>query len=177
MQNKFKKSLLVQVLTVLGIVTMYVSMPLAHAQSNYTIQVSKTTEGNFVVNDGVSYIGTYFDTTYSMTGTTDDFTKAKSVLISTILDDFGKTSTIGYIKMNSTDNQTMNSNLTGIANPFVSKEQIDDKIRSVLMYALDKIEHPVGIIPPSIGDSREIRCNFSNVLDNFWCDIPTFAVR
>jgi hypothetical protein len=71
----------------------------------------------------------------------------------------------------------MNNNSTAIANPFASKEQINDKIESVLTYALDKIEHPVGITPPSIGDSREIRCNFSNILNNFWCDIPTFVIK
>src|SRR5690349_24323287 len=107
MQNKFKKSLLVQVLTVLGVVTMYIMMPTAQAQSNYTIQVSKTTQGDFTVSDSASYVGTYFDTTYSMTGTTDDFINAKSVLVSTILDDFSKSATIGYIKLNSTNDQAM----------------------------------------------------------------------
>lgn len=177
MQNKFNRALLSHVLIVLGVLTACVLMPTANAQSNYTIKVSKTSEGDFTVSDGASYVGTYFEYTYSMTGTADDFIKAKSVLISTILDDFSKSPTIGYILKNSTDNEGMNNNSTGIANPFVSKEQIDDKIKSVLTYALDKIEHPVGINPSSIGDSREIRCNFSNVLDNFWCDIPTFVIR
>ena len=77
--------------------------------------------------------------------------------------------------MNNTDTQT-NTNVTGIANPFVSKEQIDEKVKSVLSYALDKIEHPVGITP-NIGDSREIKCEFGNVLNDFWCDIPTFVVK
>ncbi|KAA2280661.1 hypothetical protein [Candidatus Nitrosocosmicus sp. SS] len=177
MKSKFKKSLLGQVLTVFGVIIMYVLVPTAHAQSNYTIQVSKATEGDFTISDGASYIGTYFDTTYSMTGTADDFINAKSALISTILDDFSKSNTIGYIKTNSTDDLTINNNSTAIANPFASKEQINDKIESVLTYALDKIEHPVGITPPSIGDSREIRCNFSNILNNFWCDIPTFVIK
>ena len=43
--------------------------------------------------------------------------------------------------------------MTGIANQFVSKEQINEKVKSILSYALDKIEHPVGITP-NIGDSR-----------------------
>jgi hypothetical protein len=110
-----------------------------------------------------------------MTGTVNDFIKAKDELITSILDDFGKSSTIGYIKMNSTTTQT-DANVTEIANPFVSKEQIDEKIKSVLAYALDKIENPVGIMP-DIGDSREIRCVFGNVLNDFWCDIPTFMSR
>ena len=41
----------------------------ASAQSNYTINVAKTTEGDFTVTNGASYIGSYFDTTYTMTGT------------------------------------------------------------------------------------------------------------
>jgi len=160
---------------VLGGLVFCTSMSQAMAQSNYTIKVAKTTEGDFTITDGASYIGTYFDTTYSMTGTVNDFIKAKDELITSILDDFGKSSTIGYIKMNSTTTQT-DANVTEIANPFVSKEQIDEKIKSVLAYALDKIENPVGIMP-DIGDSREIRCVFGNVLNDFWCDIPTFMSR
>ena len=110
-----------------------------------------------------------------MRGTTTDFIKAKDALTSSILDDFGKSPTIGYIKMNSTDTQS-NTNVTGLANPFVSKEQIDEKVKSVLSYALDKIEHPEGITL-KVGDSRELRCVFGNVLNDFWCDIPTFAVK
>lgn len=166
---------MVQVLLVIGGLIFSPSMSTAIAQSNYTIKVAKTTEGDFTITDGASYVGTYFDTTYSMTGTAADFVKAKDVLTTSILDDFGKSSTIGYVKMNNTDTQT-NDNMTQIANPFVSKEQIDEKVKSVLSYALDKIENPVGITP-DIGDSREIRCVFGNVLNDFWCDIPTFMAR
>ena len=166
---------MVQVLFVIGGLIFCASMSTAIAQSNYTIKVAKTTEGDFTITDGASYVGTYFDTTYSMTGTADDFVKSKDVLVTSILDDFGKSSTIGYVKMNNTAAET-NDNITQIANPFVSKEQIDEKVKSVLSYALDKIEHPVGIMP-DIGDSREIRCVFGNVLNDFWCDIPTFMVR
>ena len=112
-----------------------------------------------------------------MTGTAPDFIKSKDVLINSILDDFSKSTNIGYIKMNSTVTQTNNNdNITEIANPFVSKEQIDEKVKLVLAYALDKIENPIGITP-DIGDSRQIKCVFGNVLDDFWCDIPTFVIR
>ena len=175
MRIKLNLAILVQIILVLGGLVFCASMSPAMAQSNYTIKVAKTTEGDFTITDGASYIGTYFDTTYSMTGTVNDFIKAKDELITSILDDFGKSSTIGYIKMNNTTTQT-NGNMTEIANPFVSKEQIDEKIKSVLGYALDKIEDPVGIMP-DIGDSREIRCVFGSVLNDFWCDIPTFMSR
>ncbi len=175
MRIKLNLAILAQIILVLGGLVFCTSMSQAMAQSNYTIKVAKTTEGDFTITDGASYIGTYFDTTYSMTGTVNDFIKAKDELITSILDDFGKSSTIGYIKMNSTTTQT-DANVTEIANPFVSKEQIDEKIKTVLAYALDKIENPVGIMP-DIGDSREIRCVFGNVLNDFWCDIPTFMSR
>jgi hypothetical protein len=175
MSNKFKVTLLVVVLVVMGGLICSMSMSTASAQSNYTIKVAKTTEGDFTVTNGASYVGSSFETTYSMRGTTTDFIKARNALTSSILDDFEKTPTIGYIKMNSTDSQT-NTNAVGLANPFANKEQIDEKVKSVLSYALDKIEHPVGTTP-DIGDSRHIKCVFGNVLNDFWCDIPTFVAK
>ncbi len=177
MSNKFKATLLVVVLAVMGggLICSTSMSTAASAQSNYTIKVAKTTEGDFTVTNGASYVGSSFETTYSMRGTTTDFINARDALTSSILDDFGKSPNIGYIKINSTDTQT-NTNVTGFGNPFASKEQIDEKVRLVLSYALDKIEHPVGITL-NVGDSRELRCEFRSVLDEFWCDIPTFVVR
>lgn len=176
MSNKFKATLFVVALVVMGGLICSTSMSTAaSAQSNYTIKIAKTTEGDFTVTNGASYVGSSFETIYSMRGTTTDFIKARDALTSSILDDFGKSPTIGYIKMNGTDTQT-NTNATGLANPFASREQIDEKVKSVLSYALDKIEYPVGITP-NVGDSRELRCEFGNVLDDFWCDIPTFVAK
>ena len=166
---------MVEALVVIGGLIFCASISTAIAQSDYTIKVTKTTEGDFTVIDGSSYVGTYFDTTYTMTGTATDFIKAKDVLMASLLDDFSKSPTIGYVQMNSTVTQT-NDNMTGLANPFATKEQIDEKVKSVFSYALDKIEHPVGITP-DIGDSRQIKCVFGNVLYDFWCDIPTFVIR
>ena len=175
MNDKLKMTLLIGVLVVIGGSVCSTSISTTSAQSGYTIKVGKTTDGDFTVTNGASYIGENFDTIYTMTGTATDFIKARDALTSSIIDDFGKSSTIGYIKMNKTNTQT-NTNMTGLANPFVSKEQIDGKVKSVLSYALDKIEHPVGITL-NIGDSREIKCQFGNVLADYWCDIPTFVVR
>lgn len=175
MRIRIKLTPIVGIIVVLSGLVFFTSMSTAIAQSNYTIKVAKTTEGDFTVTDGASYVGSYFETTYTMTGTVNDFSKAKDVLMTSILDDFSKATNIGYIKMNNTVTHT-NDNMTGLANPFVSKEQINEKIKSVLSYALDKIEHPVGITL-DIGDSRQIKCVFGNVLEDFWCDIPTFVTN
>ena len=175
MSNNIKISLLIVVIVVVGGSICSASMSTAGTQPNYTIKVAKTTEGGFTVTNGASYVGSSFDTTYTMTGTATEFVNARDALTASILDDFGKSPTIGYVKINDTDTHA-NTNATGLANPFSSKEQIDEKVKSVLSYALDKIEHPVGITP-NAGETREIKCKFGSVLDDFWCDIPTFLVR
>ena len=175
MKNRFKITILVGVLAVFCALMYSTTMSTASAQLNYSIKVAKTSEGNFTIINGASYLGSSFDTTYTMTGTAPNFTKARDTLITSIIDDFDKSSTIGYIKMNNTHNQS-SGNITGLANPFVSQDQINQKIKSVLTYALDKIEQPVGITP-NVGDSREIKCKFGNILNDFWCDIPTFAIK
>jgi hypothetical protein len=172
MNNKFKIPIFIGVLVVLVGLISNILLSTSHAQTNYTVKVAKTTEGDFNVTNEATYVGSFFETTYIMTGTSNDFIKSRDALTSSILDDFGKSTTIGYIKMNNTETQA-NTNMAGISNPFVSKEQIDQKIKSVLTYAIDKIEHPVGITP-IIGDSRQVKCVFGNVLNDFWCDIPTF---
>jgi hypothetical protein len=175
MKNRFKITILVGVLAVFCALMYSTTMSTASAQLNYSIKVAKTSEGNFTIINGASYLGSSFDTTYTMTGTAPNFTKAKDTLITSIIDDFDKSSTIGYIKMNNINNQS-SGNITGLANPFVSQDQINQKIKSVLTYTLDKIEQPVGITP-NVGDSREIKCKFGNILNDFWCDIPTFAIK
>jgi len=39
-----------------------------------------------------------------------------------------------------------------------------------------QIEKPEGI-QLNIGDSKEIKCQFGNVLNDYWCDIPTFQIK
>lgn len=175
MKNKFKIAFLIGVLLVICYSIWSAAISTASAQSNYTIKVAKTTEGYFNVTNEATFVGSDFDTTYTMTGTSTDFIKARDSLTSAILDDFDKSPTIGYIKINNTNTQT-NTNMISIANPFVNKEQIDKKVKSVLSYALNKIEHPVGITLNS-GDPRQIKCVFGSTIDEFWCDIPTFAAK
>jgi hypothetical protein len=177
MKNQLKITLLVGVVAVLCGSMFSVTSSTANAQSNYSVKVQKTSQNDFTVTNGASYVGSTFDTTYMMTGTQADFIKARDTLISSVTEDFDKSPTIGYIKMENTNNQTgTGTNMTGLANPFVSQDQVNEKIKSVLNYAIDKIEKPEGI-QLNIGDSKEIKCQFGNVLNDYWCDIPTFQIK
>ena len=141
MKNQFKKALLVGVVAVLCCSMFSVTSSTANAQSNYSVKVQKTSQSDFTATNGASYVGSTFDTTYMMTGTQADFIKARDTLISAVTEDFDKSPTIGYIKMDNTNNQT-GTNMTGLANPFVSQDQVNEKIKSVLNYAIYKIEKP-----------------------------------
>lgn len=179
MNYRFSIILLVGVVAVLGGSVWSVSMSTANAQSNYSIKVAKSSDSDFTVTNGASYVGSSFQTTYKITGTQADFIKARDTLISSVTDDFDKSTTIGYIKMSKTGTQASGNttgNTTGLANPFVSQDQVNAKIKSVLNYAVDKIENPTGI-QIQIGDTKEIKCQFGSVLDDYWCDIPTFSTQ
>ena len=173
--NKFKIAMLGVVVSVLGTSMFSITTLTANAQSPYNIKVAKTALNDFTVTNGASYTGSSFDTTYKMTGTPADFTKGTDTLISSVTEDFDKSPTIGYITMDKTSTQP-SGNTTGMANPFVSKEQVNEKIKSVLMSAIDKIENPGGL-QIKIGDTNEIKCELGNVLNEFNCEIPSFQIN
>lgn len=178
MKNQFKITLLVGVVAVLCGSIFSLASSTANAQSSYSLKVAKNAQDDFTVTNGASFTGSSFDTTYIITGTQADFIKGRDTLISSVTEDFSKSPTIGYVKMENTFNAANQSgtNMTGLANPFVSQEQINEKIKSVLNYAIDKIEKPEGI-QIRIGDSHEIKCQFGNILNDYWCDIPTFQIK
>ncbi len=173
--NKFKIAMLGVVVSVLGTSMFSITTLTANAQSNYNLKVAKTLLNDFTVTNGASYIGSSFDTTYKMTGMLADFIKGRDALISAVTEDFDKSPTIGYITMDKTSTQP-SGNTTGMANPFVSKEQVNEKIKSVLMSAIDKIENPGGL-QIKIGDTNEIKCELGNVLNEFNCEIPSFQIN
>lgn len=170
MNQKFKTLLLFGVVLVLCGSGYTITSSPASAQSNYSLKIGKDTASDMTVTNGASYLGSNFDTIYTITGPSIDFTKGTDALISAITDDFDKSPTIAFIKINNTSTPT-GGNATG-----VNKDQINQKIKSALTYAIDKIERPQGITF-NIGDSREIECRFGNILNEFVCDVPTFLIK
>ena len=137
-----------------------------NTQSTYSISISKDATSGLIVTDGASYVNG-FDTTYTIKGTKFDYDKARDLVVSTIGDDFTNSSTSGYIKME--EDSPSSSNATGIANPFASPKQINEKIKSVLNTAIDGIFSTSGITFAIGPETHVIKCAFGDTLNSFEC--------
>lgn len=134
--------------------------------STYSVSISKDSTSGLIITDGASYVSG-FDTTYTIEGKKYDFEQARDLVVSSIAEDFANSPTIGYIKV--AESNSSSSNATGLANPFASKEQIHEKINSVLNDAIDSIfnENDVTF---TIGPVTEvIKCTFGDTLETFKC--------
>jgi hypothetical protein len=67
------------------------------------------------------------------------------------------------------DTSSSSSNTTGLANPFASKEQISEKIKSVLNSTIDGIFSASGVTFTIGPESHVIKCTFGDTLDSFEC--------
>ena len=159
---------------VLAVSTSMISLSILNAnaqtestqQPSYWIDISKDTTSGLIVTDGTSYING-FDTTYTIKGKQFDFKKAGDLVISGIANDFIKSPTSGYVKVK--DTSPSSSNATGIANPFASKEQVREKIKSVLDGAIDGIFSGAGLTFTIGPATYVIKCTFGDSLDDFEC--------
>jgi hypothetical protein len=126
------------------------------------IDLSKMESSNMIISNGTSFVGS-FGTTYTITGTASDIKGSIDVLVSSIIDDFTNSSTIGYVKLSDSEST---SSETQIANPFASKEQINQKIQVVLSKSI-KDGSNKGLV--------EINCLFGNSLDLFSCSASVIS--
>lgn len=107
-----------------------------------------------------------FDTNFTVTGTNSNITKKTDLIKNTIIDNFNKSPTIGYVKI---QNGSDHANNTTLSNPFASKQQIDDKISIEFYKAIKESENSnalSGIINCEFGMYlANFRCSFSELLD------------
>lgn len=158
---------------VLAVLTSMISFSILNANaqtentdSEYSIDISKDATSGLIVTDGASYVNG-FDTTYTIKGKQFDYDKARDLVVSAIADDFTNSSTSGYVKVE--DTSSSSSNATGLANPFASKEQINEKIKSVLNGAIDGIFSGAGLTFTIGPATYVIKCTFGDSLDDFEC--------
>ena len=134
-------------------------------QPTYWLDISKDATSGLIVSDGASYVNG-FDTTYTITGKQFDFKKGGDLVISGIANDFIKSPTSGYVKVKDT---SPSSNATGTENPFATKEQVSEKIKSVLDGAIDGIFSGAGLTFTIGPATYLIKCTFGDSLDDFEC--------
>lgn|SRR5215212_203267 len=104
-----------------------------------------------------------FNTQYTVYGRAHSFNSSKNLITSTIVDDYDKNPNIGYVVNGSS--QTLNTtSQSGLANPFVSKDSINQKIRNEIQEAIAAISanNPAE-------KYAEIKCTFGMVLINYNC--------
>lgn len=127
-----------------------------------TLHIIKDATNSYTISSGSSFIGA-FDTTYSIIGNVSSMEAAKDLLISTIIEDFGKSPTIGYVNNTGTSPSASQTNLTQplLPNPFATKNAIDEKIRSEITTSI--------VVAKSGPVEGEIKCIFGSSLDDFNC--------
>ena len=128
-----------------------------------TLHIIKDATNSYAISSGSSFIGA-FDTTYSILGNVSSMKADKDLIISTIIEDFGKSPTIGYVNNTGTSPTGSQTNLTQplLPNPFATKNAIDEKIRSEITTSIDNVVKS----GPFEG---EIKCIFGSSLDDFNC--------
>ena len=156
---------------VLAVSTSMISLSILNANaqtettqnSEYSIAISRDATSGLIVTDGTSYING-FDTTYTIKGKQFDFKRAGDLVISGIANDFIKSPTSAYVKV-----QDTTSNATGTENPFATKEQVSEKIKSVLDGAIDSVFSGAGLTFTIGPATYVIKCTFGDSLDDFEC--------
>jgi hypothetical protein len=131
---------------VLAISTSLISLWISNAnaqtestQPSYWVDISKDATSGLIVTDGTSYVNG-FDTTYTIKGKQFDFDKARDLVVSGIANDFIKSPTSRYVKV-----KDVTSNATGTENPFATKKQVSEKIKSALNSATDGVFSGAGL--------------------------------
>ena len=160
-------SLAAAALAVIGTTAIFAPSTLAQTtttqENNVTslatrIQITKDATSSYTISGGSAQVGS-FDTVYVITGIIDDIRGNSDLITSTIQDDFGASSTIGYVIAQSTSNSTQ---ATTMPNPFASSEEISQRIA-------DEIQKGIEAAERSEERYAEIRCHFGMDLPGFVC--------
>lgn len=156
-------------------------------QQTTTIHITKDSTNSYTISGEMSSVGT-FDTTYRIAGERTATRSAENLIISTIVDDFSSSPTIGYVlAVNTTTNgaaaDSASGGATTLPNPFATPEQITERITSELRRAITEAAQesnntttlPPEQLPPHV---VEIKCDFGMILDEMQCNhqFPSISV-
>jgi hypothetical protein len=107
-----------------------------------------------------------FLTNYTIIGEISSINVSKALITSTIINDFDSSPNIGYVKGNNTatTSSTTGSQSTAIPNPFVSTEEINQKITNETQKTIMN-----AFASTPVGKNVKIRCTFGDVLADYSC--------
>jgi hypothetical protein len=134
------------------------------------IHIMKTSANSYnLVNGQTVLVGT-FDTTYTITGSSNSLNKSKDLIISTIQDDFDKSPIIGYVRAGNASEvlEIGNSTIEGqipaaLPNLFVDQQRINSTIAQQLSHAIASVDSLNFTI-------AEIKCDFGINIENWQCE-------
>ena len=144
----------------------------AGGQQSATIHIIKDGTNSYVISGSSSSVGS-FDTTYRIAGERTAIRTAENLIVSTVVDDFKKSPTIGYVRianMTTTSTSTTgNASTTTTANPtlpnpFATPEQITERITNEIRRVISEAENNT-----SQGQYVEINCGFGMSLEDMRC--------
>jgi hypothetical protein len=130
----------------------------AKSHSSNTVHITKDASNSYVLSSGSSQIGT-FDTTYTIAGSATALKESNVLITSTIIKDFDKSPVIGYVIAHKSKSD---SKLPTLANPFVDKGIINEKIKS-------EIQTSIGSSQKLKTTHAEIKCNFGMEINDWKC--------
>jgi hypothetical protein len=150
-------------------------MSTAGGQQSATIHIIKDGTNSYVISGSSSSVGS-FDTTYRIAGERTAIRTAENLIVSTVVDDFKKSPTIGYVRIANMTTTTSTSTTTGNAstttttanptlpNPFATPEQITERITNEIRRVISEAENNT-----SQGQYVEINCGFGMSLEDMRC--------
>jgi hypothetical protein len=136
----------------------------AEQQQQQPIHITKHGTNSYVISGGSSTVGS-FDTTYRVVGERSAIRASEDLIISTIINDFNSSRTIGYITPGGTTTTTTDTaQQPTLPSPFASPEEITERITSDLRRVITEAENNT-----SQGQHVEIKCDFGMTLDDMRC--------
>jgi hypothetical protein len=131
---------------------------------NDTVHITKSSTSSYNIVDSQTGLVGAFDTLYFITGSSDPLDSSKKIIISTIQDDFNKSPTIGYIRVDNVTEETGGASLpASVTNPFADQRMINSTITQHITNAIDSAH--------SLNDAMvAIKCDFGMIIKEWQCN-------
>jgi hypothetical protein len=131
---------------------------------NNTVHITKSSTSSYNIVDSQTGLVGAFDTLYFITGSSDSLDSSKKIIISTIQDDFNKSPTIGYIRVDNVTEETGGASLpASVVNPFADQRMINSTITQHITNAIDSAH--------SLNDAMvAIKCDFGMIIKEWQCN-------